>query len=81
MAREENDVLMVEKAIKEAESYPTRGELLRSLPRPLSSRTLNTILRHLQSTNKIAYDGKRIIWTSVDNPKLKKLAKTSVRVR
>jgi len=74
-------ILMVEKAIREAESYPTKKELLRSLPKQIQYQTFNRILEYLESSNKIVYDGRKIIWVFPDNPKLKKLMETTVKLR
>jgi len=74
-------ILMVEKAIREAESYPTKKELLQSLPKQIQYQTFNRILEYLESSNKIAYDGRKIIWVFPDNPKLKKLMETAVKLR
>jgi len=74
-------ILMVEKAIKDAESYPTKKTLLQSLPKQIQYQTFNRILEYLESSNKIAYDHRRIIWVFPDNPKLKKLFDTSVKLR
>jgi len=74
-------ILMVEKAILEAEKYPTRMELLRSLPRKVQYQTFKRILDLLEAHGRIAFDGRRIIYTGVDNPKLRALMESSVRVR
>jgi DNA-binding transcriptional regulator YhcF (GntR family) len=74
-------ILMVEKAIKEAETYPTKRELLKSLPRQIQYQTFNRILEYLESSNKIVLDGRRIVWVFADNPKLKALLENSVRLR
>jgi mannose/fructose/N-acetylgalactosamine-specific phosphotransferase system component IIB len=74
-------ILMVEKAIREAKSYPTKKKLLQSLPRQIQYQTFNRILDYLESSNKIVYDGQKIIWVFPDNPKLKKLIETSVKLR
>jgi hypothetical protein len=73
-------ILMVEKAIRESKSYPTKKELLKSLPKQVQFQTLNRILEYLESSNKIAFDGRRIIWVFPDNPKLKELLENSVRL-
>jgi len=73
-------ILMVEKAIRESKSYPTKKELLKSLPKQVQYQTLNRILEYLESSNKIAFDGRRIIWVFPDNPKLKELLENSVRL-
>jgi len=74
-------ILMVEKAIREAESCPTKKTLLQSLPKQIQYQTFNRILEYLESSNKIVIDGRRIIWVFPDNPKLKKLLETSVKLR
>jgi len=74
-------ILMVEKALKEAKSCPTKKELLGSLPKQIQYQTFNRILEYLESSNKIVIDGRQIIWVFPDNPKLKKLIETSVRLR
>lgn len=73
-------ILMVEKAIKEAEAYPTKKELWKSLPRQVQYQTLNRILDYLESSNKIMFDGREIVWIFPDNPKLRALLKTSVKL-
>jgi len=63
-------VLMVEDAIKEAKSYPTRTQLWKSLPKQVQYQTFRIILDYLERSNKIAFnrDG-RIMWIA-SNPKL-----------
>ena len=73
-------ILMVENAIKEAGSYMTKKELLESLPRQIQYQTFSRILDYLESSNKIMFDGREIIWIFPDNPKLRKLLKTSVKL-
>ena len=73
-------ILMVENAIKEAESYPTKKELLKSLPKQVQYQTFNRILKYLESSNKIMFNRREIIWIFPDNPKLKKLLETSVKL-
>jgi hypothetical protein len=73
-------ILMVENAIKESGSYPTKKELLQSLPKKIQYQTFNRILDYLESSNKIMFDGRNIIWIFPDNPKLKKLLETSVKL-
>ena len=74
-------ILMVEKALRETKSYPTKKELLESLPKQIQYQTFNRILEYLESSNKIVYDGRQIIWVFPDNPKLKKLIETSIKLR
>jgi len=73
-------ILMVEKAIKEAEKYPTRTELWRSLPKKIQYQTFKRILEYLESSNKIMFNNREITWIFPDNPKLEKLLKTSVKL-
>jgi len=74
-------ILMVEKTIKEAEDYPSRMELWRRLPRKIQYQTFKRILDYLEASNKIVFDGRRIVWVAADNPKLEKLLETAVKVR
>jgi len=74
-------ILMVENAIREAKSYPTRKELLRSLPKQVQYQTFNRILEYLESSNKIVFDNRKIVWVFPDNPKLKELFESSVKLR
>jgi hypothetical protein len=74
-------VMMVEKAIIDAEDYPTRLELWRGLPRKVQYQTFKRILDYLEASGKIAFNSKRIIYTGVNNPKLRALMESSVRVR
>ena len=74
-------ILMVEKAIMEAEEYPTRMQLWRSLPKKMQYQTFQRILAYLEASGKIAFDTRRIIYTGVNNPKLEALMRSSVRVR
>lgn len=74
-------VLMVEKAILDAEDYPTRTELWKSLPRKVQYQTFKRILEYLEASGKITFDGKKIIYTGVNSPKLRALMESSVRVR
>lgn len=73
-------ILMVERAIKEAKKYPSRMELWRSLPKKIQYQTFKRILEYLESSNKIMFNGREIIWIFPDNPKLKKMLETSVRL-
>ena len=74
-------ILMVEKAIREAETYPTKRALLKCLPRQIQYQTFNRILEYLESSNKIVFDGRRIVWVFADNPKLKALLESSEKLR
>jgi len=74
-------ILMVEKAIKDAVEYPSRMELWRSLPRKVQYQTFKRILEYLEASNKIVFNGNRMVWVATDNPKLKKLLEESVKIR
>ncbi len=74
-------ILMVEKAILEAEEYPTRMQLWRSLPKKMQYQTFKRILGYLEASGKIAFNTTKIIYTGVNNPKLEALMKSSVRIR
>ena len=73
-------ILMVEKAIKEAKDYPTKKRLWESLPKKVQYQTFKRILDYLESSNKIMYNSHQIIWIFPDNPKLKELLETSVKL-
>lgn len=73
-------ILMVENTIREAKAYPTKRALLESLPRQIQYQTFNRILEYLESSNKIVYDRRRIIWVFADNPKLKALLESSKKL-
>ena len=74
-------ILMVENTIREAGSYPTKRELLNCLPKQVQYQTFSRILEYLESSNKIVFDGRRIVWVFADNPKLKQLLENSVKLR
>jgi len=61
-------VLMVEEAIKKAKEYPSKRQLLLSLPKKIMYQTFNLILEYLEESGKIVIKDGRIIW--VWNPKL-----------
>ena len=74
-------VLMVERAIKESETYPSKRLLWKSLPRKMQYQTFLRIIDYLESSNKILFHGRSIVWVFPDNPKLKKLIEESVRLK
>lgn len=75
-------VLMIEDAIKDAREYPTKAELLRSLPKKVMYQTFNLVLDYLQKSNKILIDRRdgRIVWI-FGNEKLDRAVARGVRVR
>ena len=74
-------ILMVEKAIRDAQEYPSRMELWRSLPRKIQYQTFKRVLEYLEASNKIVFNRGRVVWAAADNPKLKRLLEESVKVR
>jgi DNA-binding transcriptional regulator YhcF (GntR family) len=74
-------ILMVEKAIRDAQEYPSRMELWRSLPRKIQYQTFKRVLEYLEASNKIVFNRGRVVWVAADNPKLKRLLEESVKVR
>lgn len=74
-------LLMVEKAIKDAEDYLTRTKLWKSLPKKMQYQTFKRILDYLEASNKIIFSENRIVWVAADNPKLNKLLSSSIKVR
>jgi hypothetical protein len=74
-------ILMIEKAIRDAESYPTKKELWASLPKQVQYQTFKRVLEYLESSNKIVLNGRQIVWVFPDNPKLKRLLDRSIRLR
>jgi hypothetical protein len=74
-------IMMVEKGILESRHYPTRTELWKSLPRKVQYQTFSRILDYLEGSGKIMFNDKKIIYTGTNSPKLRKLIRSSVRVR
>jgi hypothetical protein len=75
-------VLMIEDAIKNAKEYPTKAQLLRSLPKKVMYQTFNLVLDYLQKSNKILIDRRdgRIVWI-FGNEKLDRAVARGLRVR
>jgi hypothetical protein len=75
-------ILMIEKAIMDAEDYPKKMELWRSLPRKVQYQTFKRALDYLEASNKIIYDEDgAIIYTGVNNEKLRMLIASSVELK
>lgn len=74
-------LLMVEKAIIDMKHYPKRMELWRCLPTKIQYQTFQRILNYLEASNKIIFDNNKIVYTGVDNSKLRALMESSVHVR
>lgn len=64
-------VLMVEEALKNAETTITREELKKQLPTQVMHQTLNVVLEYLEQRGLIIDGHKGILWTHNDNPKLR----------
>lgn len=58
-------VLMVEKAIKNADDYPTKTQLWKALPKKVMYQTFCTIVDYLEYSRKIFIDPRdgKIVWT------------------
>ena len=71
-------IKMVEQTLSKMSEYSSKNKLWRSLPRQVQYPTFKAVLNYLEESNKIMYDADgTIIWTFVDNPKLKRLKETS----
>ena len=75
-----DSILMVEKKIIEMKSYPTRTELWKSLPKQMQYQTFKLILNYLEKSNKIIFEGDKIVWIFPNNKKLNDLIQNSVSV-
>lgn len=75
-------LLMIEKAIKEAEIPPRRTELWRSLPKRPMYQTFKKAMEYLDASGKIMIDrNDRVVWVAAESPKLRELFDKAVRVR
>ena len=74
-------ILMVEKAIKKSQTYPTKKALWQSLPRQVHYQTFNRIIDYLVESRKITLNEREIVWVFADNTKLKRVLTKSVRIR
>ena len=71
-------IRMVEKTLSKMSEYSSKNKLWRALPRQVQYPTFKSVLDYLEESHKIIYDKDgSIIWTFVDNPKLRKLVKSS----
>lgn len=73
-------VLMVEKALQEAEMTLTREELKKRLPVQIMHQTLNVILEYLEQRGLILDGHKGILWTHNDSPKLREAIKKGTEI-
>lgn len=75
-------LLMIEKAIKEAEIPPRRTELWKSLPKRPMYQTFKKALEYLDASGKIMIDrNDRVVWMAADSPKLREMFDRAIRVR
>ena len=74
-------ILMVEKAIIDSKEYPTRTMLWRDLPTKIQYQTFKHILDYLEAEGRIVFNDKKILYTGVNNAKMRALIKSAVRVR
>ncbi len=71
-------IKMVEQTLSKMSEYSSKNKLWRELPRQVQYPTFKAVLDYLEESNKIMYDKDgTIIWIFMDNPKLKRLYKTS----
>ena len=75
-------LLMIEKAIKDADVPPRRTELWRSLPRRPMYQTFKRALEYLDASGKIMVDkDDRVVWVAADSEKLRELFDRAVKIR
>jgi len=72
-------ILMVEDAIQKMEDYPTRMQLWNSLPKKVQYQTFKLILVYLENSNKIMFQGDKIIWIFSNNKKLNELIQGAIK--
>ena len=75
-----DSILMVEKMIQEAKNYPTRMELWRVLPKKMQYQTFKLILNYLEKSNKIIFEGDKIVWIFPNSKKLNELIRGAISV-
>ena len=74
-------IMMVENSILGSEEYLTRTQLWKMLPTQIQYQTFQRILEYLEASGKITFNDRTIVYTGVNNPKLRALLESSVRVR
>ena len=73
-------VLMIEDALKKANTLLTREQLKKKLPVKIMHQTLNVILRYLEESGKIIDGRKGILWIYNPSKKLDKAIQEGVEV-
>lgn len=74
-------ILMVEKALLDNTEYPTKKALRESLPKKIEYQTFNRVLDYLEVSGKIIYNGRSLVYTGVNNDKLRALILTGTLIR
>ena len=73
-------IVMVEKAVRDFDSPPTRMALWNSLPRKVMYQTFKSILEYLDASGKIMIDKEgKVVWVAFDNSRLEAFFKKSNR--
>ncbi|NCN52036.1 hypothetical protein GW931_03425 [archaeon] len=75
-----DSILRVEEAIQNSKDYLTRMELWKSLPKQMQYQTFKLILDYLEKSNKIMFEGDKIIWIFTNNKKLNELISGAISV-
>lgn len=75
-----NSILMVEKTILDADSYYTRTQLWKKLPKKMQYQTYKRIIDYLEASGKIAFNSTHIIYTAANNDKLKAMIASCVEI-
>ncbi|MEX2017587.1 MAG: hypothetical protein WD876_03885 [Candidatus Pacearchaeota archaeon] len=75
-----DSILMVEDAIINSKDYPTRTGLWKNLPKKMQYQTFKLILEYLERSNKIMFEGDKIIWIFANNKKLNELISEAISV-
>jgi hypothetical protein len=70
-------IMSIEKAILDSKDYPTRMQLWRSLPTKIQYQTFKRVLEYLEASGKITYNSNAIVYTGVNNPRLRALLESS----
>ena len=73
-------ILMIEEAIINSEEHPTRAQLHRRLPRQVHYSTFKNVLEYLEVSGKIIFNTDKIVYTGINNEKLRKLIEMSVKI-
>lgn len=75
-----NTLMMIEKTIMEADTYYTRTQLWKTLPKRMQYQTFKRAMDYLEASGKISSNSGHIIYTGVANEKLAAMLKTCVKL-